>query len=82
MLKDLHWRPLDLRLIDSRLVLMNKVTYDIVTIPAPDYLVHNTRKIDQTSVKLMSHLLPPPPTKKKKKKKKKKEVMFISGRRN
>ena len=42
MLKDLNWRPLDQRRIDSRLVLMYKVTYDLVAIPALDYLVHNT----------------------------------------
>ena len=44
MLKDLNWRPLDQRRIDSRLVLMYKVTYDLVAIPASDYLFHNTRQ--------------------------------------
>ena len=44
MLKDLNWRPLDQRRIDSRLVLMCKVTYDLVAIPVVDYLVHNTRQ--------------------------------------
>ena len=44
MLKDLNWRPLDQRRIDSRLVLMYKATYDLVAIPALDYLVHNTRQ--------------------------------------
>ena len=39
MLKDLNWRLLDQRRIDSRLVLMYKVTYDLVAIPASDYLV-------------------------------------------
>ena len=39
MLKDLNWRPLDQRRIDSRLLMMYKVTYDIVAIPAPEYLV-------------------------------------------
>ena len=43
MLKDLNWRPLDQRRIDSRLVMMYKVTYDVVAIPASDYLVRNTR---------------------------------------
>ena len=43
MLKDLNWRLLDQRRIDSRLVLMYKVTYDLVAIPASDYLVWNTR---------------------------------------
>ena len=43
MLKDLNWRPLDQRRIDSRLVMMYKVTYDLVAIPASDYLVRNTR---------------------------------------
>ena len=43
LLKDLNWRPLDQRRIDSRLVMMYKVTYDLVAIPASDYLVRNTR---------------------------------------
>ena len=43
MLKDLNWRPLDQRRIDSRLVMMYKVTYDLVAIPASDYLVRNAR---------------------------------------
>ena len=43
MLKDLNWRPLDQRRIDSRLVMMYKVTYDLVAIPASDYLAQNTR---------------------------------------
>ena len=43
MLKDINWRPLDQRRIDSRLVMMYKVTYDLVAIPASDYLVRNTR---------------------------------------
>ena len=38
MLKDLNWHPLDQRRIDSRLVLMYKATYDLVAIPALDYL--------------------------------------------
>ena len=32
MLKDLNWRPLDQRRIDSRLMIMYKVTYDLVAI--------------------------------------------------
>ena len=44
MLKDLNWRPLDQRRIDSRLLMMYKVTYDLVAIPAPEYLVRNTRQ--------------------------------------
>ena len=36
MLKDINWRPLDQRRIDSRLVMMYKVTYDLVAIPASD----------------------------------------------
>ena len=35
MLKDLNLRPLDQRRIDSRLLMMYKVTYDLVAIPAP-----------------------------------------------
>ena len=34
MLENLHLRPLDQRRIDSRLVIMYKVTYDLVAIPA------------------------------------------------
>ena len=37
MLKDLNWHPLDQRRIDSRLLMMYKVTYDLVAIPAPEY---------------------------------------------
>ena len=44
MLKDLNWCPLDQRRIDSRLLMMYKVTYDLVAIPAPEYLVRNTRQ--------------------------------------
>ena len=39
MLKDLNWRR-----IDSRLLMMYKVTYDLVAIPAPEYLARNTRQ--------------------------------------
>ena len=43
MLKDLYWRPLDQRRIDSRLVMLYKVTYDLDAIPASQYLTRNTR---------------------------------------
>ena len=43
MLQDLNWRTLDQRRIDSRLVLLYKVTYDLVAISASDYLIRNTR---------------------------------------
>ena len=39
MLKDLNWRPLDQRRIDSQHVMMYKVTYDLVAFLASDYLV-------------------------------------------
>ena len=42
-LKDLNWRPLDQSRTDSRLVMLYKVTYDLVAIPASDYLVRNTK---------------------------------------
>ena len=42
MIRDLNWRTLDQRRIDSRLVLLYKVT-DLVAIPASDYLIRNTR---------------------------------------
>ena len=42
MLQDLNWRTLDQRRIDSRPVLLYKVTYDLVAIPASDYLIRNT----------------------------------------
>ena len=44
MLKDLNWYPLDQRRLDSRLLMMYKVTYDLIAIPAPEYLVRNTRQ--------------------------------------
>ena len=43
MLKELNWRTLEQRRIDSRLILMYKITYDLVAIPAADYLIPNTR---------------------------------------
>ena len=42
-LKDLNWHPLDQRRKDSRLIMLYKVTYDLVAIPAPQYLARNTR---------------------------------------
>ena len=42
MLQDLNWRTLDQQRIDSQLVLLYKVTYDLVAIPASDYLIRNT----------------------------------------
>ena len=44
MIKDLNWRTLAQRRIDSRLTLMNKITYVLVAIPAADYLIPNTRQ--------------------------------------
>ena len=44
MIKDLNWRTLEQRRIDSRLTRMYKITYDLVTIPAADYLIPNTRQ--------------------------------------
>ena len=45
-LKDLNWHPLDQQCIDSWLVLMCKVTYDLLSfsIPASNYIVHKTRQ--------------------------------------
>ena len=43
MLKDLNWCPLDQRRIDSRLMMMYKVTYHLEAIPASLYHVPNTR---------------------------------------
>ena len=43
MMKDLNWRPLDQRRIDSRLIMLYKVTYDLLAIPASQYLTRNTR---------------------------------------
>lgn len=44
MIQDLNWRTLEQRCIDSRLILMYKITYDLVAIPAVDYLISNTRQ--------------------------------------
>ena len=35
MMKDLNWRPLDQRRIDSRVIMLYKVTYDLVQSPHP-----------------------------------------------
>ena len=43
MMKDLNWRPLDKRRIASRLIMLYKVTYDLVAIPTSQYLTRNTR---------------------------------------
>ena len=44
MLGNLNWRALDQRRIDSRLVIMYIVTYDLVEIPAYAYLIPNRRE--------------------------------------
>ena len=44
MIKDLNWRTLEQRRIDSRLTLMYKITYVLVAIPGADYLIPNTRQ--------------------------------------
>ncbi|MCG8078525.1 MAG: reverse transcriptase family protein, partial [Candidatus Thiodiazotropha taylori] len=44
MLNKLQWRQLDQRRIDSRLVMMYKVTYDLVAIPVTEYLIPNRRE--------------------------------------
>ena len=43
MMKDLNWHPLDQRRIDSRLIMLYKVTYDLVAIPASQDLTRDTR---------------------------------------
>ena len=50
MIKDLNWCTLEQRRIDSRLTLMYKITYDLVAIPAADYLIPNAS--DQGSLSL------------------------------
>ena len=44
MIKDLNWRSLEQRRIDSRLTLMYKIIYDLVAIPAADYVIPSTRQ--------------------------------------
>ena len=41
MLGKLRWRPLDQRRIDNRLIMLYKITYDLVAIPVAEYLVPN-----------------------------------------
>ena len=45
MIKDLNWRTLEEWCKDSRLTLMHKITYDLVAIPAADYIIPNTRQL-------------------------------------
>ena len=47
MLKDLNWRTLEQRRKDNRLILMYKITYDLVAIPSAVYLVLSTRPFKQ-----------------------------------
>ena len=44
MLNKLSWRPLDQRRIDTRLIMLYKITYDLVAIPLTDYLTPNRRQ--------------------------------------
>ena len=44
MIQGLNRRTLEQRRIDSRLTLMYKITYDLVAIPAANYLIPNTRQ--------------------------------------
>ena len=44
MIKDINWHTLEQRCRDSRLTFMHKTTYDLVAIPAADYLIPNTRQ--------------------------------------
>ena len=44
MLRDLRWRPLDQRRIDTHLVMKYKITYDLVAIPVSEYLTPNLRQ--------------------------------------
>ena len=43
-IKDLNWRTHEQRRIDSLLTLMYKIAYDLVAIPAADYIIPNTRQ--------------------------------------
>ena len=49
MFQDLNWCTLDQRRMDSQLVLLYKVTYDLVAIPASDYLIRNTAPLQEIS---------------------------------
>ena len=44
MIKDLNWRTPEQQRIDSQLTLIYKIIYDLVAIPAADYLIPNTRQ--------------------------------------
>ena len=44
MLNNLQWRPIDHRRIDSRLIMMYNVTYDLFAIPAAEYLIPNIKR--------------------------------------
>ena len=44
MIKNLNWRTFEQRRLDCRLTLMYTITYDLVAIPAADYLIPNTRQ--------------------------------------
>ena len=44
MLGNLRWRPLDQRRIDNRLIMLYKITFDLVAIPVEDYLIRNRRE--------------------------------------
>ena len=39
IIKDLNWHTLEQPRIDSRLILVYKITYDLVAIPVTDYLI-------------------------------------------
>ena len=61
--KDLNWRTLEQRRIDSRLILMYKITYDLVAMSAADYLIPNTRqsgKSQQSKINTSTHSFPTP----------------------
>ena len=44
MFRNLNWCPLEQRRIDSRLLMMYKITYDLVAISGSDYLIPNCRE--------------------------------------
>ena len=47
MIRDLNWRTLEQRRIDSQLTLTYKITYDLVAISAANYIIPNTRQSRQ-----------------------------------
>ena len=55
MLQDLNWRTLDQRRIDSRLVPLYKVKFDLVAIPASDYLNRNRNILPSSRNHLMAY---------------------------